>query len=84
MLDKRHVTTNKGIFEALMQHLRFTTNRGQVIPTITVFPQKRPGKTGPRVWNPQVVRYAAYPKGDGVVVGDPAHIELTKVCTPVL
>ncbi len=57
VFDKRDVTTSDGMFQSVVEHLRFTTNNGRIIPTITIFPQRIPGKTGPLIWNSQVIRY---------------------------
>jgi nitric oxide synthase oxygenase domain/subunit len=67
------------MFQAVIDHLVYTTNNGQVIPTITVFPQRFPNQQGPKIWNPQVIRYAGYADSEDTVTGDPAHIEFTQV-----
>ena len=33
-----------------------------------------------RIWSPQFISYAGYPKEDGTVLGDPANLEFTKIC----
>ena len=47
---------------------------------ISIFPAHQPGKPGIRIWNPLLIRYAGYEQADGTVIGDPAQIELTKIC----
>jgi nitric-oxide synthase, bacterial len=39
-----------------------------------------PGQSGIRIWNPLLIRYAGYHQPDGAIVGDPAQVELTKIC----
>ena len=76
--DCRHLRTPEEMFEALVEHLRLSTNGGWILPMITVFAQEEPGKPGIRVWNDQLVRYAGYRRADGTVLGDPAQAELTE------
>jgi nitric-oxide synthase len=74
--DCRSLTSGPEIFEALVEHLRLSTNGGSIRPTITVFaPESANG--GPRIWNEQLIRYAGYRLPDGSVVGDPRQVELT-------
>ena len=40
-----------------MEHIRFATNRGNIITTMTVFAQQKAGQVGPRIWNTQLLRY---------------------------
>ncbi|HEU5196883.1 MAG TPA: nitric oxide synthase oxygenase [Methylomirabilota bacterium] len=77
--DFRHVTTGEGMLEAIMGHIEMATNGGSLRPVITVFPPRDRDGRGPRVWSPQLFRYAGYPAADGSVLGDPANIELTEV-----
>jgi nitric-oxide synthase len=77
--DCRSLKTEEEIFEALVEHLRRSTNGGRIVPTITVFAQEEPGRPGPRIWNDQLVRYAGYRQADGTVLGDPSQIEFTEV-----
>lgn len=74
VLDKRDLHTEESIFEALLEHIQFATNKGRIRPTITVFsPQDV------RIWNHQLIRYAGYEIEDGAI-GDPDSIAFTKVC----
>lgn len=77
--DMRHLSTAEDIFEALVEHIRFGTNRGKIRSTITVFAPAIPGQAGIRIWNPQLIRYAGYRQRDGSVLGDPLHAELTEM-----
>ncbi|WP_078395157.1 nitric oxide synthase oxygenase [Shouchella patagoniensis] len=75
ILDERSLNTEQGVAQALFRHIEYATNKGKVIPTITVFKQG----SRIRIWNHQLIRYAGYQHGE-YVVGDPASIELTQIC----
>ena len=77
--DMRHLSTAMDIFEALIEHIRFATNGGKIRSTITVFAPQVPNQPGIRIWNPQLIRYAGYCQPDGSIIGDPLHVELTRV-----
>ena len=68
------------MYEAICEHLEYSSNGGNIRPAITVFRQREPGKTDPRVWNNLMVQYAGYEQEDGSVVGDPAAVGITKFC----
>ncbi|MEH2257620.1 nitric oxide synthase oxygenase [Nostoc sp.] len=77
--DRRHITDPDEMFRELEEHLRFATNGGNIQITMTVFRPKQPKERwGPRIWNPQLIRYAAYEQENGSVIGDRANLELTK------
>ncbi|XP_049785916.1 nitric oxide synthase, salivary gland-like [Schistocerca cancellata] len=80
VFDCRHVTTAKGMFEAVCKHIEFSTNNGNIKSAITVFPQRTDGKHDYRVWNSQLINFAGYKNEDGSVTGDPANMEFTEVC----
>ncbi|XP_069181388.1 nitric oxide synthase-like protein isoform X2 [Procambarus clarkii] len=80
VFDARYVTTASGMFEALCNHIKYGTNKGNLRSAITIFPQRTDGKHDFRVWNPQLISYAGYKQEDGSVIGDPLNIELTEVC----
>ena len=46
---------------------------------ITIFPQRTDGKHDFRVWNLQLISYAAYKNEDGSIMGDPVNLEFTEV-----
>ncbi|GAA3420110.1 nitric oxide synthase oxygenase [Streptosporangium vulgare] len=75
--DRRHVTTAEGVAVECVNHLRDAAPNRRIRPTITVFPQDRPGTPGPRIWNEQLIRYAGYAMEDGSVVGDPRYTGFT-------
>jgi len=77
--DMRHLTTAEEVFEALLEHIKLATNGGKIIPLATVFAPRQPGQPGIRIWNPQLIRYAGYKHLDGSILGDPLHINLTRI-----
>nr|XP_026494938.1 nitric oxide synthase isoform X1 [Vanessa tameamea] len=80
IFDCRAVTTASGMFEALCNHIKYATNKGNIRSAITIFPQRTDGKHDYRIWNPQLISYAGYMEPDGTVLGDPARVEFTEVC----
>lgn len=77
--DRRHVTDPDQMFQELEEHLRHATNGGNIQITMTVFRPKQPKEIwGTRIWNSQLIRYAAYEQEDGSVIGDKANLDLTK------
>lgn len=74
VIDKRELEDEESIFQALLEHMQFATNRGRVRPTITIFSPNRV-----RIWNHQLIRYAGYETADGIM-GDSDSIAFTKVC----
>nr|CAD7595373.1 unnamed protein product [Timema genevievae] len=80
VFDCRYVTTTSGMFEALCNHIKYSTNKGNIRSAITVFPQRTDGKHDFKVWNPQLLSYAGYKNPDGTVLGDPANVEFTEEC----
>ncbi|MGY6632778.1 MAG: nitric oxide synthase oxygenase [Alkalilacustris sp.] len=77
--DRRHVTDADGIAAECLEHMRVATNGGNIEIVLTVFAPARPNdRWGPRLWNSQLVRYAAYEMPDGSVRGDRANLELTR------
>ncbi len=82
VLDRRHLRTPDAIFQACVDHLRLATNGGRIRPVMTVFAPAG-GAAGrdraPRIWNPQLIRYAGWRRPDGSVLGDPLTVEFTQV-----
>jgi len=76
--DYRHLTTAREVFDACVDHIRRATNGGKLLPMLSVFPAKRDGEPGIRIWNQQLIRFAGYPQADGSVIGDPGNVELTR------
>ncbi len=78
--DLRHLSTAEEIFEAIVEHIKLATNGGNIKSMISIFAPKQPGKSGIRIWNPLLFRYAGYKQADGTIIGDPEQIELTEIC----
>ena len=74
VVDSRGLLDEYAIFESLLAHIQYATNKGKIRPTITVF---EPGRV--RIWNHQLIRYAGYETEEGIV-GDPHSVPFTKVC----
>jgi nitric-oxide synthase len=77
--DRREVTAASDIAAESIVHLREATNAGRIRPIITVFAPDAPDRPGPRILNPQLVRYAGYEAADGAITGDPATVEVTRL-----
>ncbi|XP_072944115.1 nitric oxide synthase-like protein isoform X1 [Epargyreus clarus] len=80
VFDCRQVTTTSGMFEALCNHIKYSTNKGNIRSAMTVFPQRTDGKHDYRIWNSQLISYAGYKQPDGTILGDPMHCEFTELC----
>jgi len=80
VFDKRHIVDADGMFEAILEHLDFSNNGGNIRPAITLFRQRLPGQKDPRVWNGLITQFAAYEQEDGSIIGDPSSLGLTKFC----
>ncbi|MDJ1496766.1 nitric oxide synthase oxygenase [Cytophagaceae bacterium DM2B3-1] len=80
--DMRHIQTEEDIFTALLEHLDYATNDGNIRSVISIFSPKHPSLTaGIRILNHQLVRYAGYYSTDThTYIGDPAQYEFTKKC----
>jgi nitric-oxide synthase, bacterial len=76
--DLRHVAAGGGVAEHCRRHLRLAGNRGRIRPIITIFAPDTPDARGPRIWNEQLIRYAAYRRADGGVLGDPRQLAFTE------
>ncbi|KGF72665.1 hypothetical protein DO97_07005 [Neosynechococcus sphagnicola sy1] len=70
--DMRHLETEVEMFQAILEHIQFATNGGEIRATITIF---KPD--GRRFWNPQYFQYAGYRQPDRSILGDPGNVELT-------
>ncbi|XP_058453237.1 nitric oxide synthase [Malaya genurostris] len=80
VFDCRYVTTTSGMFEAICNHIKYATNKGNLRSAITIFPQRTDGKHDYRIWNAQLIAYAGYKGQDGKIVGDPINVEFTDFC----
>lgn len=79
VVDARGLTEPDDVFEALNGHLKLATNEGRIQPVMTVFAPWSDVASEIRVWNHQLVRYAAYQGRDGEIMGDPMNLNLTRV-----
>lgn len=77
LFDRRDLRDAEAMAEALFEHLRYAFHDGDLRPAISVFDPGEPGRPGPRIWNPQLLRYAGYRGSGGRQVGDPAQNALT-------
>lgn len=75
--DLRHVRTAEDIHRECVEHLRLAYNGGRIRPMISVFAADGPDGSGPRIHNPQLIRYAGYRGPGGRITGDPASADLT-------
>lgn len=80
VFDCRYVTTTSGMFEAICNHIKYATNKGNIRSAITIFPQRTDDSHDFRIWNNQLISYAGYKQNDGSVIGDPLNIEVTEIC----
>jgi nitric-oxide synthase len=79
--DKRNISSTKDVFLALEEHLNMATNNGKILPLITVFPPQHPNGITPfRIWNKNLIRYAAHQQADRNIVGDPEQLVFTQAC----
>ncbi|MFD2330005.1 nitric oxide synthase oxygenase [Cohnella sp. GCM10020058] len=79
VFDERDATSEEEVFDALLRHLAFATNGGEIRPAITILPAGGAGRDTFRIWNHQLLRYAGY-EGPSGIVGDPASVRFTQVC----
>jgi nitric-oxide synthase len=74
--DLRQVRDSAEVAAQCVQHLRMSTNDGQVRPMVSVFAPDTPWRPGPRIRNDQLVRYAGYAE-PGRVLGDRRYVDFT-------
>jgi len=77
--DYRNATTPTAVYEGLIEHITAATNEGNIRPTISVFPAATQKTPRVRIWNNQLIKYAGYDTGTGIV-GDPDSVALTEYC----
>ena len=77
--DRREVTAAADIAAESVAHLREATNGGRIRPVITVFAPDAPGRPGPRILNPELVRYAGHQAPGRAITGDPATAAVTRL-----
>ena len=79
--DLRGLRNAAAVAAECVQHLRLSTNGGEIRPLVTVFAPDTPATPGPCIWNEQLVRYAGYRDANGRVVGDPRYADFTDAVT---
>jgi nitric-oxide synthase len=77
LLDARAAESAVEVFEACVEHIRFSTNRGRLRSAVTVFRPADADGRGIRIWNRQLIRYAGYRMADGGILGDPEQVDFT-------
>ncbi len=78
VFDHRKASSEEELFKAVCQHIDYSTNKGKIRPTISIFPQKSSDRAI-RIWNHQLIRYAGYETERGII-GDPHSVRLTEAC----
>ena len=78
LCDLRRVQSSREMARTIAKGMQEAFNRGQILPTVFVFPPRKPGKRGSMIWNNQILAFAGYRLEDGSVLGDPANISLTE------
>jgi nitric-oxide synthase len=80
IVDCRKVKTVDEIKKAVFNHLEMAYGNGKIKPFLTLFaPENKNGFAPLRIWNNQLIRYAAY-RSEGKILGDPAQLEFTDKC----
>ncbi|XP_059507248.1 nitric oxide synthase 1-like [Stegostoma tigrinum] len=80
LFDARDCNTVEEMFTYICNHIKYSTNKGNIRSAITIFPQRSDGNRDFRVWNSQYIRYAGFTQEDGTVLGDGANVEFTELC----
>ncbi|GHP15262.1 nitric oxide synthase-like protein [Collybia sordida] len=78
LCDLRSVKYSNEMALELVKGLNDAYNDGNIIPTVFVFPPRTPNKSGPLIWNEQILSFAAYETENGSFMGDPRNAQLTK------
>jgi nitric oxide synthase oxygenase domain/subunit len=81
------------MFEAIVEHIKYSFNDGKIRPAITVFRKRQKDKVSDmRVWNPLMAQFAGYNDNVSVSdnkdaidcpsqIGDQGNLEFTQVTT---
>ena len=90
--DKRDVTNTTGMYDAIIDHIKYSYNGGTIRPAITVFRKREIGKPDLRVWNPLMAHFAGYKVNSNQYqnvelsdssslkeIGDQGNLEFTEV-----
>jgi nitric-oxide synthase, bacterial len=76
--DLRHLSTPEDVFTGLLDHIELSTNKGRVVPLVSVFASGPAERPKVRIWNRQLIGYAGYLQSDGSVIGDPLNLLFTQ------
>jgi nitric-oxide synthase len=75
--DRRHVRAPAEVAAECVAHLHEAGRGGRIRSTLTVFAPRTPQRSGPRIHNEQLVRYAGHRLDGGGVRGDGRNAALT-------
>jgi len=75
--DSRHVVEPQEVLEDMAKHAKIATNEGRLRSVLTIYSPEH--ATGNKILSPQLARYAGYELSDGSILGDPSHVELTRL-----
>ena len=76
--DLRHLNTPEDIFAGLLDHIELSTNKGHIVPMVSVFASGSAQRPKVRIWNRQLIGYAGYLQSDGSILGDPLNVQFTQ------
>lgn len=76
VVDARAARTTGDMYAAILDHIDWATNGGDIRPAITVFSADGPKM---RILNGQLILFAGYVHADGSVLGDPRNVTLTRL-----
>jgi len=79
VMDRRDCNSAEGVFESLLEHIKYATNEGKIRPVISIYKAQKNGEDELRIWNHQLIRYAGY-ENNGEIIGDSASVEFTNIC----
>eukprot|EP00899_Mesostigma_viride_P019797 jgi/Mesvir1/27819/Mv07497-RA.2 len=80
LIDSRHVKTNADMFRSLCLQMVEANAAMGTAAMMNIFRAKHPHESdGPRVWNSQLFRFAAWRQRDMSVLGDPAELKFTEL-----
>jgi nitric-oxide synthase len=76
VFDARAARTAGEMYLAILDHIDWATNGGDIRPAITIFTADGPKM---RILNGQLILYAGHVQSDGSILGDPKNIGLTRL-----
>lgn len=78
VFDARSTRSYGDMIDALLAHIDWSTNSGDLRPALTLFAHDGPQM---RILNSQLILYAGYALPDGRIIGDPKNVDLTRLAT---